>query len=226
VLNDLWQDQIRSTAGPMVPTVWGNNNNNNNNSSVASASEHSSTSSEKRILKRIQRSSDSLHAHMNILGKRFPICGPRVQVVGGHRLWALGKRKPARKQWNEGLVQALKFSMPLDQARLHVELGRHPAQPLSIPMRAVLPILPSFKGYQQISRSASPSPEPLQKRSPSPPPILPFTLPPTASSELDAGAHLSKAHAILSEQGAALFLRQYFGDKKGRRVSIVLPEPA
>jgi DNA-binding SARP family transcriptional activator/predicted ATPase len=56
----------------------------------------------------------------------FPVGQPRAWLYEGRRRWLLGQRARAVHAWQQGLTLAKGLNMPYEQARAHIELGRHP----------------------------------------------------------------------------------------------------
>lgn len=62
---------------------------------------------------------------LRAFGRIFPAGKPRAWLAQGQYAWLEGKRRKAHKAWQKGLAQAKALQMPLEQGRLHYEIGRH-----------------------------------------------------------------------------------------------------
>lgn len=57
--------------------------------------------------------------------KILPIGEPARLRMEGRHIWLSGNQKGARAMWQQGLKRAHELHMPLEEALLHYELGRH-----------------------------------------------------------------------------------------------------
>jgi adenylate cyclase len=55
----------------------------------------------------------------------FPIGRPEVLLAGGSLAWHRGKPAAAMKRWRRAAAAAARLGLPYEQARAHVEIGRH-----------------------------------------------------------------------------------------------------
>src|SRR6185503_12915058 len=57
--------------------------------------------------------------------RMFPIGRPEVLLAGGSLAWHRGRPAAAMTRWRRAAAAAARLGLPYEQARAHVEIGRH-----------------------------------------------------------------------------------------------------
>jgi class 3 adenylate cyclase/tetratricopeptide (TPR) repeat protein len=64
-------------------------------------------------------------AALRQFARSFPIARPRAELCSGLAAFLAGKPGSARAAWHSSLRAAMQLAMPYEQARAHLEIGRH-----------------------------------------------------------------------------------------------------